>query len=158
MATQSSGLTHGDYLYGDGLPWPAHKSRKEDVSPAPEVMACQEALNGGWCLVDQGGNGDCGYRALANAFHVQSNGGQADALWLRHQVVLHVQKHADRFGDFLAKDVDTAPEDKSPTENIQEWLHKAGEQGTWIDGVALQAISEKRGTPLVVFKVDSVTI
>ena len=136
------------------MPGGRHQTKTAYGGPA----SLAEALNGGWCLVDQGGNGDCGYRALANAFHVQSNGGQADALWLRHQVVLHVQKHADRFGDFLAKDVDTAPEDKSPTENIQEWLHKAGEQGTWIDGVALQAISEKRGTPLVVFKVDSVTI
>ena len=155
---------------------------QEPAPPAPEVMDCREsetkptqthgdpaslaeALSSSWCLVDLGGNGDCGYRALANAFHVQSSGGQnltaeaaqADASWLRTQVVLHVQKHAERFGDFLAKDVDIAPEDKSSSASIQEWLQKAGEQGTWIDGVALQAISEKRTTPLVVFNLDSVT-
>ena len=103
------------------------------------------------------GNGDCGYRAgqpfpcdCRRRRKPHAGTAQADALWSRPHIVLHVQKHRARFGELLAKDINVPPEDVTPQGSIQDWLKSAGQQGAWIDGVALQAMSEKRGIPIVI--------
>ena len=65
-----------------------------------------EAIDG-WRPVDQGGAGDCGYRAIAQARHwLLSQACQREAAWLRAQVVQYVLTHKERFIEFLAQDRD----------------------------------------------------
>ena len=70
-------------------------------------------------------------------------------------MIAHVEKHLERFEAVLVKDKDVAPEDPAPYMSIKSWISEAAKPGTWIDGLALQAVAEKKGVPLIVFKRDA---
>ena len=133
--------------------------------PHREPGSLKEAMDAGWQLVDAGGEGDCGYRAIADALHRQKHAHnlshdecRAEAAWLRTLMVSHIEKHHDRFESVLVKDKNTAPEEPTPYMGLKSWISEAAKPGTWIDGLALQAIAEKKGVPLVIFKRDAETI
>ena len=105
-------------------------------TPALDPVSLKEALEYGWQLVDLGGSGDCGYRAISNAIHCNNHTesltaeeAQQQARWLRSLIVVHVQKHQDRFQEFLTKDVSLPPEAPTPPNTIKEWLDHAASQG-----------------------------
>ncbi|CAE7235838.1 ATL39, partial [Symbiodinium sp. CCMP2456] len=140
---------------------------REPQQPPPyrEPGSLQEALDAGWQPIDAGGDGDCGYSAIADALHRQKHAHslspdecRAEAAWLRTIMVSHIEKHHDRFESVLVKDKNAAPEDPTPYMSIKSWISEAAKPGTWIDGLALQAIAEKKGVPLVIFKRDAETI
>ena len=109
-----------------------------------ELSSLKEALEAGWSPVDLGGNGDCGDRALANAFHTQTNPENLsqqevvkEAAWLRAQMICHVEKHAERLQSVLVKEKNTSPEVPAPKNSIRNWISDAARPDTWIDGLAL---------------------
>ena len=133
-------------------------------APHREPASLKEAMDLGWTLVDLGGVRDCGYRALANAFHTQNNPqdlnqtqAQQDAAWLRTTMICHVEKHSERLQTVLVKDKNVSPEAPTPQSCIKAWVAEASKATTWIDGLALQAIAEKKGSPIVIFKRDGDT-
>jgi hypothetical protein len=75
---------------------------------------------------------------------------------LRSQALGHIRKHMDRYRPSLMKDESTSPESPAPSESdiqtkVDEYLCKAAEATTWIDGVLRQACSEKLGVPLIIW-------
>ena len=117
----------------------------------------------GWRQVDQQGQGDCGYRSIAQAIYFLKHGQDLDnaacvkeAAWLRSQAIQHIRKHQHLYTHMLTKDKAVSPEKWNKVDaskNAGRWLTQAAKPDTWI-GVAIQALSAKLGTPIIVFKKD----
>ena len=121
---------------------PVTASQAQDIPPTPEEadmdttvqvgeskvqLSCRElgsfkdALDSGWELVDAGGSGDCGFRAIVAALYRQQNQSsmsfdecKSEAAWFRTLMTAHIEKHFDRFESVLVRDRDVAPEELIP--------------------------------------------
>ena len=104
-----------------------------------------------WRKWDQGGNGDCFFRA-ASVFSSESkmttqpkqSDSQHDGSWLRAQCCHHLDKHASRYSELFANKTDW-----------QAWRQAAATQTQYADGKMLQAVAEKIGQPIVVWCEDN---
>ena len=117
----------------------------------------------GWKRVDNGGIGDCGFRAICAAKEWNQTGqgltneaAQRHGAILRAQVLGHIRKHLDRFKPSLLKDKDTSPDSPPPTakeihDKVEQYRQEAAKATTWIDGLLLQACSEKLGIPVIIW-------
>ena len=91
-----------------------------DVDALPDEGMCASQNDdaiGGWRPVDQGGIGDCRYRAVAQAGHwllnnadMESQACQREAAWLRAQVVQYVLTGKHGAGECRVKRAIQAPE------------------------------------------------
>ena len=111
--------------------------------------------------MDQHGNGDCGYRSIAQARYFLQHGKnleqtacKREAAWLRAQAVQHVKNHTTEFHEFLVKDKDVSPEAAAEDNAVAQWLETAADTKTWIDGLAIYTLACKLGVPIVVWKTD----
>ena len=131
--------------------------------PAPDRPPIQneidELIASGWIRKECGGEGECGYLVIAQGrnhnqhgdFLTQEQAGR-EAANIRARVFNHIQKDSNiaRFQEFFAQDTSTPN-----GENTWEaWLTKARRKGSWIDGLQLQAASEKFGQPIIVWSKD----
>ena len=107
--------------------------RKQAGHAKPAVQYCEfaQALLDGWTRVNQGGNRDCAFRALAAAMHYnvkrQKLGQEASRTEggiLRTQILDHLRRHQDDYAPAFAQDRAVAPEDPPPdTEaDFKAWL------------------------------------
>ena len=95
---------------------------------------------------DQGGNGDCFFRALsifdlspaALAQSPTEDQSKNSGAWLRSQAVLHAQKHADRFGKLFPSKAE-----------FDAWLKDNAQPMHWCNGPIAQATAEKLVGPLL---------
>ena len=92
-----------------------------------------------------GGEGDCFYRCAGTATSkepakVTEEAARIQGRFVRVKVVEHVRKHHKRFSEIFPN------EDK-----FQEWCEETAKSGTWVEGTALQAFSEKYGLPVVIW-------
>ena len=121
----------------------------------------QQALQEGYEEIDQAGTGDCGFRALAASISFAQNGelltqeqSRSQGAKLRGAAISYLRKHNDDFLNFFATD----PEDESPESqenaktSFQHWLTQMGLPNTWIDGLALQDLTIKTGTPINIWR------
>ena len=121
--------------------------------------------NKGFEEVDFGGNGDCGFRAIGCALDYYKDPTQVRTpeqcqragAKLRSQAVTHCRKHEKSFLPFFAPDPETANEDPTlqSQSSFQDWLDAMGRPRTWIDGIALRALSIKTGHVIVIWKKEN---
>ena len=76
----------------------------DDKALQREPASCAEAIRVGWCEVDHGGSGDCGWRALADNWAWRKDGNALSAKdsiqngnWFRTASVRHIRSHADKY-------------------------------------------------------------
>eukprot|EP00438_Fugacium_kawagutii_P024125 Skav222761 [mRNA] locus=scaffold600:216037:218336:- [translate_table: standard] len=130
---------------------PRSRSRgEESVTPElpTDVYDLDSAIKDGWTIQDQLGSGDCGWRAIADNLFYQKEGkslSTADCVHegntLRYIAVQHIKKHKERYAACV-----------TGNQSFEEFCNTALKPETWINGTLLQAISEKLGTCLVVWK------
>ena len=123
-------------------------------SPPADV---DDALLQGWSEEDYGGNGDCVFRAIKAHIALESGQPKLDeaqaksqGALLRAEALQHIRKHADRFENYWAPPVKALTQDPPPT--FQGWLKKAGKQSTYANGVFLQALAERLGSVLIIWR------
>ncbi|CAE7291950.1 JNK [Symbiodinium sp. CCMP2592] len=106
-----------------------------------------DALERNWKRIDYGGVGDCFFRACAGVRAAQGgeliNPRQSElqGALLRAWTVQHLKNHESRFME-LWKD----------KEAFQAFKKKVSAQSTWACGSLVQALSEKVGTPIIVWE------
>ena len=107
----------------------------------------------GWTMVDQGGAGDCFFRALADSWHwtckntkIDSTKATHEGAWLRSQACQHIIKHKERFVNFYAV------QKKATTKSFETWVAEAAQSTTWTDGLLIQALTEKIGCVTIVWR------
>ena len=123
-------------------------AKKAKLSPSKSFYPPSnpdDAIGKGWSLRDMGGEGDCFYRCAGTATSkepakVTEEAAKIQGRFVRVKVVKHVRKHQKRFSEIFPN------EDK-----FQEWCEETAKSGTWVEGTALQAFSEKYGLPVVIW-------
>ena len=128
----------------------------------PTPYTPMEAISQGWTRHDLKGTGDCAYRAISGARHYAKTGEHIDtdvatteAAELRAQCVIHCKKHAVRFQTFFAPDKEENAHqrnNKPAATTFHEWIDNQADPRTWACSYSLQAIAERTGMPIVVFK------
>ena len=65
-----------------------------------------------------------------------------------------MRKHKHEYIQFVAKDKDSAPEEPTPDleEAWENYVETMSLPDTWIDGIALKALSTRIGVPLIIWK------
>ena len=132
-----------------------------DVAKEPLVSSeVDDSIQQVWSRRNQGGTGDCAFRCLAAAVHWNSTGealgeegSRREGALIRAKGVSHLRKHIKDYIANFARDRDVAP--ASPTPDAQadyeQYLQQMSGPHTWADGLILQAISARLGTPLVIW-------
>ncbi len=107
-----------------------------------------------WTFVDWKGSGDCGFRAVADGWVKRQqretwtqDDAKRTAAWVRAEAISHIRKHHSKFKEFVPTDCSS----------FEDWLKRASQSSYWISGVLLQALAERLGTPIVVFKWDEIS-
>ena len=113
--------------------------------------------NFGYHLQEWGGNGDCAFRAVADGRWWNDNPKDTNAMtqqeiktqaaWLRTQSIGHLRKYEEKFKPFF--------DDIYRGKSYEEWLTNASAATYSINGMMFQALSEKTGTPIIIFQKDS---
>ena len=153
-----------------GLPKRTPDQRPADAeAPAPdELLLASLHLPGQvWSIKEDGGGGDCAFKAVARAIAHRKGLDpspeelQREAATLRLLTVGHLSKHKQRFSEFwVAEDpaIDPAAVDEpqywggnSPPSTFECYITMMAKREAYADGVALQALCERLGTPLVVW-------
>eukprot|EP00438_Fugacium_kawagutii_P016850 Skav219682 [mRNA] locus=scaffold817:68613:71852:- [translate_table: standard] len=122
-------------------PVPKKKARVTEPSDPAEATATF-----GWRRWDQKGNGDCFFRCVSVFLDpkLTTQPAEADsarqAAWIRAEFCQHIKKHSARFAELF--DGDKA---------FQDWRKNIAQPTTWAEGKAIQAASEKIGTPIVIW-------
>ncbi|CAL1169802.1 unnamed protein product [Cladocopium goreaui] len=122
---------------------------KQSSKPTSQSLGnLTDALTQNWTLADQGGCGDCGYRALIDNFHYQTTGETLskeecikNANLFRTEVVRHVRKHQDRYENHV----------RGGKEAFPAFCDNALKQTHWICGLLLQAAAEVKSCCIVVW-------
>ncbi|CAL1139381.1 unnamed protein product [Cladocopium goreaui] len=122
---------------------------KQSSKPTSQSLGnLTDALTQHWTLADQGGCGDCGYRALIDNFHYQTTGETLskeecikNANLFRTEVVRHVRKHQDRYENHV----------RGGKEAFPAFCDNALKQTHWICGLLLQAAAEVKSCCIVVW-------
>ena len=126
---------------------------------APATCELEELLQTGWSRRECGGQGDCGYLVAAQGLHFSKHGefldaeaAQRSASNLRANVFQHITKpqHVDRYREAFASD----PASGVKFQSWDQWIATAGKKGSWIDGLQIQALSEKMGQVLILWSLD----
>lgn len=111
----------------------------------------------GWKRINQGGNGDCGFRSICAASAWNKNSelmsaaqSQREGALLRSQAPAHVRRHLRRYRSSLMPDQATSPEANGPTSEqeqqiVETKLSAMAKPTEWIDGLMLQACAETLG-------------
>ena len=123
-------------------------AKKAKLSPSKSFYPPSDpddAIGKGWSLRDMGGEGDCFYRCAGTATSkepakVTEEAARIQGRFVRVKVVEHVRKHHKRFSEIFPN------EDK-----FQGWCEETVKSGTWVEGTALQAFSEKYGLPVIIW-------
>ena len=153
----------------------AHDAPPPPAGPPGDPVSSKDAVLQGWGVVDQGGVGDSAWRAIADNFWFQKEGlslSQAESVRranaLRAQAVQHVRKHAKYYRAYILgadqsqeawerclRAGGSKPEDfwEKTDAAFEGYLAKAATPEYWIDGLLLQACSEKLGACIVVHAV-----
>eukprot|EP00438_Fugacium_kawagutii_P030759 Skav215264 [mRNA] locus=scaffold2881:38182:47134:+ [translate_table: standard] len=113
-----------------------------------------------WSSKDDGGSGDCGFRAVARALACQqgkdltSDKLVSEASRLRTLTVGHLTSHKDRFSGFWAMDPDARPEQRdhmNEPETFSDYIMAASRKNWWIDGLLLHALAHRLGRVIIIF-------
>ena len=127
----------------------------DDESPAPPPLDPDSAMqHHHYSLSDQGGCGDCAFRAICDSMWWNDKP-SADATfpledakkkgaWLRAQTINHLRKHKAELLPFF----DNHYRGKS----FDDWFAQASESGYWVNGMLLQGIANKLGAALIIFR------
>ena len=127
----------------------------------PELNPIDEAVNQGFCIHDQKGTGDCGFRSIAASIAYADEGkilseeqSRLQGAKLRAAAVTHMRRHKDTYLPFFAKDKDTAPNEPPPdvAKEFDNWLDDMSKPHTWINGLVLLALASKTGLPIVTWR------
>ena len=147
----------------------------DDKALQREPASCAEAIRVGWCEVDHGGSGDCGWRALADNWAWRKDGNALSAKdsiqngnWFRTASVRHIRSHADKYragipgadvsedawSAFLQEGGTSAEQFKQKAdEALEAYLERAVRPGHWICARLLQATADRLGTAICVWKI-----
>ena len=119
---------------------------KEKKIKFVEPLDPTEALKIGWSEWDQGGIGDCFFRA-ASVFtqdKCKKQPSQADSTndgaWLRSQAISHIRKHSTRYKQLFGSQ-----------KEFEAWVSAAARQEHWAEGKLIQATCEKVGRPAIIW-------
>eukprot|EP00439_Symbiodinium_sp_Y106_P009605 s3374_g1.t1 len=150
-------------------PQPEAKSKGSLQDPDSLLMHSLEVSN--WSLKDDGGCGDCFFRAAARSI-ASVQGSEPDqeqivreAAKLRLMCVSHMKKHQDSFLDFWSRDYATSPQEQDGVVDVEQWtLAEArywggdepptdfaqycctmAKQGCFVDGLCARALAERLG-------------
>ena len=148
---------------------PRSRSReRKDKGPAtqdPDKQLLEQCPE--WTLVDSGGAGDCGFRAIAQCI-AQSSGKALDdkqvateASRLRLLAVGHLQKHAATFEPSWAQDPEERPEHRGgqpEPESFRQYTTLASRKDVWFDGMLGQALAARLGTPIIIWSFCNATV
>ena len=122
--------------------------KTKESKPISSLSNLTEALEAGWTLAEQGGCGDCGYRALIDNFHFQTTGEELSqtecirqANLFRTQIVQHIRLHHARYEEHVRGGAQAFP----------SFCEEATKQTHWICGLLLQAASEVKSCCIVVW-------
>ena len=146
-----------------------------DSALAGEPASWGEAILAGWQEIDQKGNGDCGWRALADNWAWRKDGqalGEQECVqqanWFRTASVRYIRSHAGKYrasipgadvseeawDAFLKAGGTSADEFKAKADGaLEAYLDKAVKPGHWICARLLQATADRFGTAIVVWKI-----
>lgn len=130
----------------------SHQTSDKEV----ELDEIQSILQQGGLEINQGGTGDCGYRCIAAALaHTKDEqtllteeASQPQGAKLRGAAVTYLRKHKEEDVKFFAAD-----SQGESHRNFDVWLIM-GKPDTWIDGLTLQALSTKTGTPFIIWRMN----
>eukprot|EP00438_Fugacium_kawagutii_P017066 Skav215214 [mRNA] locus=scaffold1252:82926:90141:- [translate_table: standard] len=137
----------------------ARKKSKTGHDPAEAAQALQVQFPQ-WSSKDDGGSGDCGFRAVARALACQqgkdlsSDKLVSEASRLRTLTVGHLTAHKDRFSGFWAMDPDARPEQRdhmNEPETFSDYIMAASRKNWWIDGLLLHALAHRLGRVIIIF-------
>ena len=73
-----------------------------------------------------------------------------EANWLRSQCIHHIRKHSQRYVDFI--------KGEQNEQGLEQYLAQAIKQSHYIDGMLLQAVAERTGSCVVIWKVTEQTV
>eukprot|EP00435_Cladocopium_sp_Y103_P038804 s136_g10.t1 len=122
--------------------------KTKESKPLSSLSNLAEALEAGWTLAEQGGCGDCGYRALIDNFHFQTTGEELSqtecirqANLFRTQIVQHIRQNHARYENHV----------RGGAEAFPSFCDEATKQTHWICGLLLQAAAEVKSCCVVVW-------
>ena len=115
----------------------------------------------GWSIQDLGGTGDCAFRCVAAG--IASAQGKAltseqvtlEASRLRLLAVGYLNKHHVQFAPLFVVDSEDKPEwwgGESTPQTFEAYTAMLAKRQVWADGMALQALAERLGRPLIVWR------
>ena len=139
----------------------------EATAPDDMLLSSLDLTDHNWFIKEDGGGGDCAFKAIARAIAHRKGLDpnpeelQREAATLRLLAVGHLAKHKQRFSEFwVAEDpaIDPAAVDEpqfwgghSPPTTFDDFIKMMARKEAYADGVALQALSERLGTPSIVW-------
>ena len=119
--------------------------------------------------VDCGGAGDCAFRSLAYLIARQQSKSldseqlSREAASLRLKCSLHLTKHQKELGEFWAPDAETDIAESQVPPNVDIWggctppnsfgeyLKLVPKAATWADGLMLESLAQRLGTPVLIW-------
>lgn len=121
-----------------------------------------DAQKAGWHHIDENGDGDCFYRAIACSRHWNLHGDPLDipaakreAAQLRTEMILHCHKRKDRLSQHFAPDTQETAHQRNgrpAATSIDEWITNHSDPKTWACGLSIQALAERKGLAIVIWK------
>ncbi|CAE7913730.1 unnamed protein product [Symbiodinium sp. KB8] len=145
----------------------ARPALAEATAPDDMLLSSLDLTDHNWFIKEDGGGGDCAFKAVARAIAHRKGLDpnpeelQREAATLRLLAVGHLAKHKQRFSEFwVAEDpaIDPAAVDEpqfwgghSPPTTFDDFIKMMARKEAYADGVALQALSERLGTPSIVW-------
>ena len=139
---------------------PSPRVAQHSVQPAKdEIEVLKEK---GYQVVDLGGQGDCGFRAVAAGIEynkdptkvISPENAKTQGAKLRGMAVTYCRKHVKEFLPFFCKDINVPPEEPSVEcqRVFSEWIDEMVLPRTWIDGLALKSLTGKTGSPIIIWR------
>ena len=120
----------------------------------------------GWRILDNGGQGDCGFRSIAQGLAISAGkvlDEQAlacEASRLRLLAVGHLNRHEESFATTWTQDPEELPEHRGhqpAPATFKEFTQLATRKDFWLEGMLAQALAIRLGTPLIIWSFCSRT-
>jgi len=130
---------------------------KHTAVDADQVLQQQFPL---WSAKDDGGTGDCAFRAIARVLAFQQSKDISDekivseASRLRTLTVGHLTKNKETFSSFWAFDPDSRPDQRDQLDELEtfsDYIMAASRRNFWVDGLLLHALSHRLGRVIITF-------
>lgn len=153
--TQPTSTQPGDVDARDRSPRRQVHKTSGSTKQEPDQIILTEVPS--WSIKDAGGQGDCGFRALAASLAqeqgktLSTNGLEREGANLRVLAVQRLRSHP-KFRDKWAVDHEEKDANLSAIQSFDDYLSAASKKSFWIDGLLLKGLAEKLDRNLVIFK------